>query len=65
MRAIFNTHGGDSKLNERSGETVEIVRELTKDEADIDDVGKMYKIKFVDGFVTDAFEDELNLIKED
>ena len=56
---IFDTHGGDSQLNIRSGEIVTIIRPLTEKEADIKDVGNMYRICFKDGFITDAFEDEL------
>ena len=62
-KAIFDTHGGDSKLNNRSGEVVEVLRALTSDEADLNDVGPMYKIRFADGFETDAFEDELEFTK--
>lgn len=59
MKKIFDTHGGDSELNERSGQLVEVVRPLTEEEADLFDVGPMYRIRFPDGFETDAFEDEL------
>lgn len=59
-KAVFNTHGGDSTWNARSGEVVEILRELTEAEADIEDVGMMYHIRFSDGTETDAFEDELS-----
>lgn len=59
MKKNFDTHGGDSKLNERSGQLVEVVRPLTEEEADLFDVGPMYRIRFPDGFETDAFEDEL------
>lgn len=61
--AIFDTHGADSKLNSRSGSEVVVIRELTEDECDIEDVGKMYHIRFADGFETDAFEDELTFIE--
>lgn len=61
IKFIFDTHGGDSKLNDRSGQQVEVIRELTEEEADIFDVGKMFKIRFEDGFETDAFADELIL----
>ena len=57
--AIFDTHGGDSKVNSRIGERVEVIRSLTEKEADLLDVGPMYRIKFQDGTETDAFEDEL------
>ena len=58
-RCIFDTRGGDTELNDRSGETVTVIRALTEEEADLEDVGPMYKIEFSDGFRTDAFEDEL------
>lgn len=65
MKAIFDNHGADTTLDGRSGQVVTILRELTKDEADINDVGKMYKVKFSDGYITYAFDDELEFIKED
>ncbi len=61
--AIFDTHGTDSTLNCRSKSEVKVLRELTEDECDIEDVGKMYHIRFADGFETDAFEDELTFIE--
>ena len=60
-KAIFNSHG-DSDLFLRDGKVVEILRPLTKEEADIEDVGMMYKIRFSDGFEVDAFEDELSIL---
>lgn len=33
--AVFDTHGGDSQLNERTGSKVFVVRPLTEAEADI------------------------------
>lgn len=56
---IFDTHGADSQLNERSGQKVLILRELTPNECDIEEVGKMYHVRFPDGFECDAFEEEL------
>lgn len=58
-RAIFNTHGSDSTWCERDGEVCEVLRPLTNDEADLFDVGMMYRVRFSDGVETDAFEDEL------
>lgn len=57
-KRIFNSHGADSDLNERTGSSCEIIRKLTEKEAD-PEVGSMYHIRFEDGFETDAFEDEL------
>ena len=62
QKAIFDTHGQDTTLNYRSGETVEILGQLDKTQADIDDVGNMYNVMFSDGFKIDAFEDELTFI---
>lgn len=55
---IYDSHGADSELNERTGSNCEIIRKLTEEEAD-PEVGPMFHIKFEDGFETDAFEDEL------
>lgn len=60
-KIIFDTHGQDSELNCRSGQKATVLRPLTDEEADIEDVGNMYKIKFEDGYERDAFEDELKL----
>lgn len=59
MKTIFDTHGNDSELNSRSGQAVTILRKLTEDECDINEVGNMFRIRFDDGYETDAFEDEL------
>lgn len=61
--ATFDTHGADTKLDHLSGNKVVVLRELTADEYDIEEVGKMYKIRFENGFETDAFEDELTFKK--
>lgn len=50
----------DTELMKYNGTEVEIIRPLTKEEADIDDVGNMYKGKFEDGYERDIFEDELS-----
>lgn len=58
---IFDTYGGDSDLNKYSGNKVMVNRMLIDEvECDVSDVGNMYEIKFPDGYITDAFEDELN-----
>ena len=59
MKFVFDTHGGDSELNHRTGQTVEILRELTEQECDIADVGRMFHVRFEDGLETDAFAYEL------
>ncbi len=55
---IFNTT--DTELTKYNGKEVEIIRPLTEDEADIVDVGNMYKVRFSDGYERDVFEDELS-----
>lgn len=59
MFKIFDTHGSDSELNVRSGQTVEVLRPLTDKEADLLETGPMYRVRFPDGYERDAFEDEL------
>ena len=58
-KRVFDSYGGDSSLNDRTGHVVDVLRELTKEEADIADVGRMFHVRFADGFETDVFEDEL------
>lgn len=58
MKKIFNTTY--TELTKYNGTEVEIIRPLTKDEADIEDVGNMYKVRFYDGYERDVFEDELS-----
>jgi hypothetical protein len=50
---------GPDGYPERSGQPVTIVRALTAEEADLQDVGPMFRIRFADGLETDAFGDEL------
>lgn len=54
---IFNTT--ESELAKYNGTEVEIIRSLTPEECDTEDVGNMYEIRFYDGYVRYAFEDEL------
>lgn len=56
---VFNT--ADTELMKYNGEKVEIIRPLTNKECDIEDVGNMYKAKFINGYERDVFEDELSL----
>ena len=58
MRFIFTTT--DTDLLQYNGTEVEIIRSLTEDEADIADVGNMYKCRCEDGCEIDIFEDELS-----
>lgn len=54
---IFTTT--TEELRKYSGTKIEVLRALTKDECDIDDVGNMYRVRFADGYERDVFEDEL------
>lgn len=45
-----------------NGRKCTIVRQLTEEECDIDDVGNMYEIRFDDGTIVTAFEDELTSV---
>ncbi len=57
---IFTYSGTlEPSLRARSGQPVTIVRPLTEREADLDEVGRMYRVVFPDGIQVDAFEDEL------
>ena len=48
----------DSQWNAKTGQTAEILHQLTPDKVD-DEVGPMFRIRFSDGVETDAFLDEL------
>ena len=60
QKYLFTTT--DTELTKYNGTEVEIIRPLTREEADIDDacVGNMYKGKFEDGHERDIFEYELS-----
>lgn len=61
MTKIFQSSqqsAGAPGYPERSGQPVEIVRELTGDEVDVE-AGPMFRIRFSDGLEADAFDDEL------
>ena len=64
MKSVFDTHGRDSGLNDRSGQMVEVLRLLTGEEADLHETGPMYRVRFDDGTETDAFLEELPSIME-
>lgn len=53
----FNTTQSD--LLHFNGKSCRIIRQLTEQECDTADVGKMFKIRFDDNAIIDAFEDEL------
>ena len=48
---IFNTVQSD--LKKYNNTKVTIIRPLTKIEADLDDVGPMYKVQYHDGYASD------------
>lgn len=60
QQVMFTSTNSDAKRNGKVNVKVEIVRPLTDLEADLDEVGKMYKIRFTDGHIEDAFVDELS-----
>jgi len=55
----YNRTGDEKDLIARTGQVVEVLRKLNNRECD-KEVGKMYKIKFSDGFIADSFSDELH-----
>lgn len=59
VKCIFNTT--DTELKKYNGTEVEIIRPLLQGECDIEDVGRMYKARFYDGYENDVFEDELSI----
>ena len=61
---LFNTRGQDSQLKKYDGRYGTIVRELSEKECDIEDVGRMYEVRFVTGETIHAFEDELEKLKK-
>ena len=58
MKKVFNTT--ESGLVKYNGTEVEVIRPLTEKECDIAEVGMMYRVRFHDGCINDAFEDELS-----
>lgn len=57
---IFNTVQSD--LKKYNNTKVRVIRPLTETEADLEDVGPMYKVQYHDGYIGDVFEDELSKI---
>lgn len=55
---IFNTTQSD--LIKYNGFNCSILRKLSEDECDIEEVGNMYRIRLNNGVELDAFEDELS-----
>ena len=59
MIFTFDTHGGDSCLNYKTGESCTIKKAIPLNKYDFPDIGFMYLIEFEDGLVIEAFSDEL------
>lgn len=58
---VFNTHGTDSEYKKYDNKVGTVIRPLIDgEEADIADVGNMYKLQFKNGITIDVFEDELH-----
>ena len=55
----FDSHGADSQLKHRDGERIEFLGRLDPKDYDVIETGPMYRIRFQDGFETDAFSDEI------
>ncbi len=65
MYTIFDSHGQNSMLKDRDGQKIEVIKDLPTEQAVINDVGMMYKVRFEDGFEANAFEDEIyDFVKE-
>lgn len=59
MKALFKST--TDRLDPYNG-PVTIIRPLTNDEADISEVGPMFKVKAPDGTEFDVFEDEITIV---
>lgn len=56
---IFDSHGADSGLKHRDGTVAEVIGPLDESQYDKCETGPMFRIRFADGFQTDAFADEI------
>lgn len=65
QRAFFEYHcwespeSADAVLWLHTRQIVEIIRPLSSDECDIDEIGQMYLVRFSDGLEYSVFQDEL------
>lgn len=59
MSKLYTFTTTQSDLLRLNGLYCRIVRKLTDAECDTADVGTMYKVRFLNGEIIDAFEDEL------
>lgn len=68
MDALFIRYAPDTDIEHEllahSGQRCVVMRPLTEEEADISDVGPMYRVRFEDGFEADAYDDELSERRE-
>lgn len=64
-KTVCTFHTRDNAYTNRNGQSCTILRALTDTEANLTEVGPMYKVQFADGFIADAFEDELSWYKCD
>ena len=73
MRYVFAYSGSDPYVHgqptantifDHNGHECVIVRDLTPDEADIDEVGPMHEVRFDDGCTVHVFADELTAIEK-
>lgn len=59
MKVTFRYYGGGTEpLRERTGQEIEVLRELGDDERDRE-VGRMFRVRFPDGHEADVFDEEL------
>lgn len=66
-RALFRYSGAADVLPshaKHSGQVVSIVRPLTAGEADLEEVGPMFRIRADDGWEGDVFGDELTEVAQ-
>jgi hypothetical protein len=60
VRPFRCTAHDDLELRAHDRQDATILRRLTRREADLDETGPMYRLRFSDGYERDAFEDELD-----
>lgn len=60
-RYLFRYSGQDAlrQLRSHDGLVCVVIRPLTGDEVDLDEIGPMSRVRFEDGYEDDVFDDEL------
>lgn len=58
-------HTTETDLKQFNGTALFVIRPLTEKEADLEEVGNMYRVKFANGLKWDVFEDELSPLTEE